>query len=137
MLDMYTNTDQTVTTGSPLEYNTNRILTGCTATHSVGSAAVNLNKPGIYIVHFNADAAENGTAGDITIQLFNNGVLVPGAEATETSSALTDIVNLDFETAVRVTKDCCQCGNAVSLTFVNTGVDAVVSNTEVVVTKVC
>lgn len=137
MLDTYTNSDQTIVTGAPLAFNTNRILTGCTATHAAGSASISLNKPGIYMVHFNGDAAESGTAGDITVQLFVNGVLYPGAEATETSSAITDIANLDFETLVRVTKDCCTCGNSVSLTFVDTGVGAVFSNVEVVVTKLC
>jgi len=137
MLDTYTNTDQTLITGAPLVFNTNRILTGCTVTHSAGTTSINLNKPGIYIVHFNADAAESGTAGVITVQLFVNGLLYPAAEASEDSTATTDIVNMDFETAVCVTREHCACGNSVSLTFVDTGVGAVFSNVEVVITKIC
>lgn len=137
MLDTYTNTDQTIVTGAPVLFNTNRVMTGCTATHCAGSASIALNKPGIYMVHFNGDAAESGTVGDITVQLFINGVLDPGAEATETSSATTDIANLSFETLVRVRKEFCECGNSVDLTFVDTGVGAVFSNVEVVVTKIC
>lgn len=137
MLDTYTNSTQTITTDSPIAFNINRVMTGCTVTHSAGSTSISLNKPGIYMVHFNGDAAESGTAGDITVQLFVNGVLYPGAEATEDSTATTDIVNLDFETLVRVTPQFCQCGNNVTLTFVDTGVGAVFSNVEVVITKVC
>jgi len=138
MLDTYTNTDQTLTTGETLAFNNNRILTGCTVTHSAGSAGIDLNKPGIYMVHFNGDAAESGVAGDITVQLFVDGVLYPGAEATATSGAITTIVNLDFETLVRVRPDCGPCGNPITtITFVDTGVGAVFSNAEVVVTKIC
>lgn len=137
MLDTYTNSSQTIATGSPVLFNTNRIMTGCTATHCAGSASIELNKPGIYMIHFNGDAAESGTAGNITVQLFVNGVLYPAAEATVNSTATTDIDNMSFETLVRVRKDFCDCGNSVDLTFVDTGVGAVFSNVEVVVTKVC
>jgi len=136
ILDTYTNTDQTITTGSPIVFNTNRVRAGRAITHPPGSTTISLNCPGIYDVHFNGDAAESGTAGDITVQLFVNGVLQPGAEATEDSTATTDIVNMAFETAVCVTPACFACGNSVSLTFVDTGVGAVFSNIEVVVIKV-
>lgn len=137
MLDTYSNTSQTVTTDSPIVFNINRVLTGCTVTHSAGSTSISLNKPGIYMIHFNGDAAEGGTAGDITVQLFVNGVLYPGAEATANSLLITDIVNLDFETLVVVSPQFCNCGNSVTLTFIDTGVDAVFSNVEVIVTKIC
>lgn len=137
MLDTYTNTNQTIATGAPLAFNVNRVLTGCTATHTAGSTAANLNKPGIYMVHFNGDAAVSEAAGAITVQLFVDGVLYPGAEATHTSSATTDIVNLSFEALVKVKKDCCECGNNVTLTFIDTGTGAVFSNVEVIVTKLC
>lgn len=138
ILDTYTNTDQTVITGGTILFNTNRNRAGCSICHPAGSASIDLTRPGLYLVHFNGDAAESGTAGDITVQLFVNGVLLPGAEATEDSTAITDIVNLDFETTVRVRPDCGPCGNVnTSLTFVDTGVGAVFSNVEVVVTRIC
>lgn len=137
MLDVYSNTPQTIITDGIIIFNTNRVQTGCTATHAAGTGAISLNKSGFYLVHFNGDAAESGTAGDITVQLLKNGVLVPAAEATEDSTATTDIVNLTFETIVKVTPECLSCGNTVSLTFVDTGVGAVFSNVEVVVTKLC
>jgi len=136
ILDTYTNTDQTIITGSPLAFNTNRARVGRAIKHSAGSSSISLNCPGLYKVHFNGDAAESGTAGDITVQLFVNGVLQPGAEATEDSTAITDIVNMAFATTVCVTPACFSCGTSVSLTFVDTGVGAVFSNVEVVVEKV-
>lgn len=137
MLDTYSNSDQTVATDGIIIFNTNRVQTGCTATHAAGTGSISLNKPGFYLVHFNGDAAESGVAGDITVQLFKNGILVPGAEATEDSTAVTDIANLSFEAIIRVTPDCLSCGTSVSLTFVDTGVAAAFSNVEVVVTKLC
>ena len=136
VLDTYTNTDQTIITDSPIVFNTNRVRAGRSITHLPGSSSISLNCPGIYEVHFNGDAAESGTAGDITVQLFVNGVLQPGAEATEDSTATTDIVNMAFTTLVCVTPSICECGNSVSLTFVDTGVGAVFSNVEVVVEKI-
>jgi len=136
ILDTYTNTDQTIATGFPLAFNTNKARAGRCITHSPGSTAINLNCPGLYTVHFNGDAAESGTAGVITVRLFVNGVLDPSGEASEDSTATTDIVNMDFETTVCVTPACFTCGNSVSLTFVDTGVGAVFSNVEVVVIKV-
>lgn len=134
-LDTYTNTAQTLVTGAPLAFNTNRVKVGHSICHAAGSSTIDLTRPGLYSVHFNGDAAESGTVGDITVQLFVNGVLQPGAEATETSSAVTDIANLDFETLVCVKPDFCICGNSVSLTFVDTGVGAIFSNAEVVVIR--
>lgn len=135
MLDTYTNTDQTLAVNEPLAFNINRIASGCSIRHSAGSTTVNICKPGKYVILFNCDAAESTTAGDITVQMFKNSVLVPAAEATETSSALTDIVNMDFHTAIKVTPCDVECGNRVSLTFLNTGVAATFSNTELVVYK--
>lgn len=136
IFDAYTNTDQTITTGSPLVFNINRARAGRAITHPAGSSVFSLNCPGLYKVNFNGDAAESGTAGDIMIQLFVNGVLQPGAEATEDSTATTDIVNMAFGTTVCVTPACFSCGNSVSLTFVDTGVGAVFSNAEVVIEKI-
>jgi len=133
IFDAYTNGDQTVITNAPLVFNTNRTRVGRSITHQAGSSTFGLNCPGIYKVDFNGDAAESGTAGDITVQLYVNGVIQPGAEATEDSTATTDIVNMAFGTTVCVPPSCFTCGNSVSLTFVDTGVGAVFSNAEVVI----
>jgi len=135
-LDTYTNTSQTLTTGSPLVFNTNRIRAGRSISHQAGSSTINLNKPGIYEIHFNGDATESGTAGIVAIQLYVNGVLQPSSIAAEDSTATTDTVNIAFDTAVCVTPNCCTCGNSVSLTFVDVGVDAIFNNAEVVIERI-
>ena len=103
-----------------------------------GNTMINLNRPGYYMVHFNADAVETGAAGNVKIQMQNNGANVSGAEATAYSGTETDIVNLGFSAIVRVQPNCCAVSSNVpaSLTFVNSGVAAVVSNAAVVVTKI-
>lgn len=135
MLYTYTDTVQAVAVNAPVLFNVNGVQTGCTATHAPGTASVNINKPGIYMVHFNADVA--AAAGAVDIQLFNNGVAVPGAEGSYYSGAVTEFGNIAFEALIRVCPDCCRnsCEALATLTFVNTGVAATIENAAVVVTK--
>jgi hypothetical protein len=97
---------------------------------------VSLNKPGIYLVEFNADASSVDTAGGtLTMQLTNNGVLVPSAEATATVTVNTAIVNLKFATIVQVLNSCNCVKNDVDLTVINNGVQANLTNANIVVVK--
>lgn len=138
MLFTYTNTSQTVVANASLVFNNNSIKTGNTVTHSPNTNSISLNCPGIYMVSFNSDAVESGTAGNITVQLYGNNVLIPGAESTSFSGTTTSIVNPSFTTLVRVTPNCCANNGNVPyvLTFVNTGVGATFTNAAVTVTKV-
>lgn len=138
MLYTYTNTSQTVVTGGSIVFNTNAIQTGCTATHTTNTNAVSLNKPGIYMVSFNSDAVESGTAGNITVQVYGNGTLIPSVESTAFSGTTTSVVNPNFTALIRVTPNCCASTGNVPyvLTFVNTGVGATYTNAAVTVTKV-
>lgn len=138
MLFTYTNTSQTVAQNSAIAFNTNSIQTGCTATHVAGTSEVKLNKCGFYIVQFNADGANQGDAGNITVQLYGNGILIPSAEATNYSSGTTDVENISFTVLVQVQPNqYCNTSNIpYVLTFVNTGVEATFSNAAVTVTKV-
>lgn len=138
MLYTYNTTSQTLATNAAINFNNNAIQTGCTATHSIGSTVISLNKPGFYMVSFNADAVEAGTAGDVQVQLIGNGIAIPAAEATINSASATDIVNPSFTALVRVLPNCCSNTANVpySLTLVNTGVGATFSNAALVVTKV-
>lgn len=137
MVNSYTNTSLAVITNEAITFNNNFIQTGCTVTHSAGSATFALNKPGFYFVTFNGIAATEA-AGDITVQLQQNGVNVPSALTTASSTtALTDIENLSFSTIIQVKPSCCAVDNNVNLTLVNTGVPATFSNVNVVITKLC
>ena len=135
-LNAYTNSAQTVVAEGVVNFNNNNPLTGCSVCHAAGSSTVQIVKPGLYLVTVNADAATTATAGGtITLQLFNNGILVPGATATETTTADTSIVSLAFSTIIRVLNSCSCVNNQTNLTVVNTGVEVTLSNANVVVVK--
>lgn len=118
-----------------LDFTTDRILTGCTATRD--GQTFQLNKPGYYYVTFNAVAAATTTVGELTVELYNNGVAVPGAEASYTTTTAGDNSNYAFSTIIRVLPSCCVVDNTARLTVVNTGVDATYSNVNINITKLC
>ena len=124
MISSYNNYSQEVAINGLLTFTTDRILTGCTATRN--GQTFQLNKPGYYYVTFNADGAATTAVGDIVVVLQNNGVAVPGAIATFTTSRLQMMqVNLAFfSTIIRVPPSCCAVDNTANLTLVNTGVAA-------------
>lgn len=136
MLYTYSITAQTAAANSNLNFNVNSVLTGCTVSHSAGTPSIQLKRPGYYMVHFNASAAATAT-GDVTVQLNGNGSTIPGAISTVNSTAATDIGNLSFTAIVRVLPNCCavQSNSPLTLTFVNTGVEAAYSNAAVTITR--
>ena len=135
MISSYNNATQTVATNGLLTFTTNRILTGCTATRD--GSTFQLNKPGYYYVTFNAVAAATEAVGELTIELQNNGVAVPGAEAASTTVTAGNNDNYAFTTIIRVLPSCCVVDNAAKLTLVNTGVPATFENVNVNITKLC
>ena len=135
MISSYNNTSQEVAINGLLTFTTDRILTGCTATRN--GQTFQLNKPGYYYVTFNADGAATTAVGDIIVVLQNNGVAVPGAIATFTTTVADDATNLAFSTIIRVPPSCCAVDNTANLTLVNTGVAATFTNVNINITKLC
>ena len=135
MISSYNNTSQDVAINGLLTFTTDRILTGCTATRN--GQTFQLNKPGYYYVTFNADGAATTAVGDIIVVLQNNGVAVPGAIATFTTTVADDATNLAFSTIIRVPPSCCAVDNTANLTLVNTGVAATYTNVNINITKLC
>ena len=135
MISSYNNTSQEVAINGLLTFTTDRILTGCTATRD--GQTFQLNKPGYYYVTFNADGAATTAVGDIVVVLQNNGVAVPGAIATFTTTVADDATNLAFSTIIRVPPSCCAVDNTANLTLVNTGVAATYTNVNINITKLC
>ena len=135
MISSYNNTSQEVAINGLLTFTTDRILTGCTATRN--GHTFQLNKPGYYYVTFNADGAATTAVGDIVVVLQNNGVAVPGAIATFTTTVADDATNLAFSTIIRVPPSCCAVDNTANLTLVNTGVAATFTNVNINITKLC
>ena len=135
MISSYNNTSQEVAINGLLTFTTDRILTGCTATRN--GQTFQLNKPGYYYVTFNADGAATTAVGDIVVVLQNNGVAVPGAIATFTTTVADDATNFAFSTIIRVPPSCCAVDNTANLTLVNTGVAATFTNVNINITKLC
>ena len=135
MISSYNTTSQAIVSNGLLNFTTDRILTGCTATRN--GQTFQLNKPGYYYVTFNAVAAATTTVGELTVELYNNGVAVPGAEASYTTTTAGENANYAFSTIIRVLPSCPLVNNIANLTVVNTGVDATYTNVNINITKLC
>lgn len=135
MINSYTITSQPIAVNDTLNFDVSRILTGCTVNHVDGSPSFTLTKPGYYYITFNADVL--GTAaGDVTAELINGSVAVPGATAT-TTIAVGETANIAFATIVRVLPSCAAIDNTTILTVLNSGVAATYTNANINITKLC
>lgn len=122
LIYMITPTTSAVTSGGVLPLSTIARRRGKLITSETDS--ILLGAPGYYkvtaTITFTAPAA-----GDVTIQLQKDGVVVPGITASETiTTATTEIRTITLSGIVRV--PC--CGDAASLSLVNTGVAITTSN---------
>lgn len=136
MISSYNSTTQTVEVGAAYVFDTNRIVTGCTVGHTPGTATFTLTKPGYYYVTFNTTFT-TAAAGNVTVELRNGGVLIPGATGTETITTVGDNKSLAFATIVRVLPSCAIIDNTTTLTFVVTGTEIEASVANVNITKLC
>ena len=135
MISSYNSTPQVVAADGLITFTTDRVLTGCTATRN--GSTFQLNKPGYYYVTFNAVAAATEAVGELVVELQNNGVAVPGAEAASTTITAGNNDNYAFATIIKVPPSCCAIDNTAKLTLVNTGVAATFANVNVNITKLC
>ena len=136
MISSYNSATQTVALGSAYEFDTNRILTGCTAIHTPGTAVFTLTKPGYYYVTFNTTFTTEAT-GTATVELRNGGIAVPGASGAETITTAGNTKSIAFSTIIKVLPSCAAIDNTATLTFVATtlALDATVAAVEI--TKLC
>lgn len=125
-LDAYTQAAQTVEQNGLISFD-NAKRTGCSIEFVPGSTQINLSA-GLYLIIFSAYGAESGTSGDITVQLNNNGVQVPGAISSVNSAATTDLEPLSFSKIICVAPSCACVKNNAVLSFVNSGVGATFNN---------
>ena len=138
MIYSYSTSDQTVAVNATILFDDNGVVSGRCSTHSAGTGAFSLNGPGYYLVHFNGDVYA-AAAGDVVAQLYVNGEIYEGAEATTTiTTATTEIDNIGFETIVKVLPNCCAIDGNVraTLTVRNTGIEALYSNASVTIVKI-
>ena len=136
MISAYNSATQTVAIDGAYVFDTNRVATGCTVSHTPGTATFTLNKPGYYYVTFNTTFTTDAT-GDATVELQNGGVAVPGATGTETITTVGDTKSISFSTIVKVLPSCCAIDNTATLTFVATGIALEATTAAVQITKLC
>jgi hypothetical protein len=105
---------QTILTNATIPFNTINLLDGYSI-QSTGGSTISLVKPGVYLVSVDANVAESGTAGIISMQIQKNGVNINGAKASVDSSATGDAENIHVTTLVKVLPSCCMVDNNVKL----------------------
>lgn len=135
MISSYSLISQAVAADGTLNFDTTRVLTGCTVKHADGTPTFTLTKPGYYYVSF--DGVISGTtAGTVTVELLNGADAVPAALASTTVAA-NDVTTLNFTTIVRVLPSCPSIDNTTKLSIANTGVATTFTSANINITKLC
>lgn len=133
MLEVYSS-NVAVIQGQVIPLNSKTLQKGHTAT--LNGATISLNANGVYMVSVDA-VATSATPGDVTIQLYRDGVAVPDAVSSDTIATADDLSALGFTKLVSVQNGGCRCyETSTELTLVNVGVANTI-DVNVVVTKVC
>ena len=135
MINSYTITSQAVTTDDTLNFDTTRILTGCTVQHADGTPTFTLTKPGYYFITFNGEVTGT-TAGVVVVELINGNLTIPAARASVAVTA-DEAASLSFATIVRVLPSCPSIDNTTKLAILNSGVDTTFTNANINITKLC
>lgn len=135
MINSYSLISQAVAADGTLNFDTTRVLTGCTVKHADGTPTFTLTKPGYYFVTF--DGVITGTtAGIVTVELLNGADAVPAALASTTVAA-DAVETLNFTTIVRVLPSCPSIDNTTKLSVANTGVATTFTSANINITKLC
>lgn len=133
MVNAYTNTSVAVASSAAIPFMNNRYVVGCGSRHTPGSETITLSRPGYYLVNFVGDMT--AAAGEVSVQLYNNGVAVPGALGTATVDTAGDLKNIGISSVVKVLGSCPCIENCANLTVNNTGLASTYSNAEITVVR--
>lgn len=135
MISTYTSISQAVAVDGTLNFDTTRVLTGCTVKHADGTPTFTLTRPGYYFVTFDG-VVTTDAAGTVTVELLNGADPVPGAIAS-TALAADGIATLNFSTIVRVLPSCPAIDNTTKLSVLNSGIGATFTSANINITKLC
>lgn len=139
-LSASTATSSTVAAAALVPFNTVNLHTGASISFSAGNSSINIVKPGLYEVTFDASVSVTAaTAATLSFQINRAGVAITGATASYTSSATTDIGSVSITTLVRVS-EICPCAsngaNSIAITVSNIStVAALMANANITVVK--
>lgn len=157
VLDAYSTMAQTVATGNYIDYDNISVLTGCSIKYVAGTPGIVINTPGLYLITIDGTVAASGSDSssssgnteaaaasasstettDITVALQDNGVLVPGAQTSVTSTGEDDKANISLTTVLKVRPSCCAIDNTARLSVVNTGIPATFTDASITIVKMC
>lgn len=135
MISSYSLISQTIAVDGTLNFDTTRVLTGCTVKHADGTPTFTLTKPGYYFVTFDG-VVTSDAAGTVTVELLNGADPVPGAIAS-TALVADGIATLNFSTIVRVLPSCPAIDNTTKLSVLNSGIGATFTSANINITKLC
>ena len=135
MISTYSSISQTIAADGTLNFDTTRVLTGCTVKHADGTPTFTLTRPGYYFITFDG-IVTSATAGTVTVELLNGADPVPGAIAS-TALVADGIATLNFSTIVRVLPSCPAIDNTTKLSVLNSGIEATFTSTNINITKLC
>lgn len=112
-LSAYTIVDQVVAAGDYVRFDLNRVHTGASIQHVGGTSVITFAGAGLYSGAFNANFTAD-TSGPVTFQLYRNGEIVQGAEATHQATADIPIA-VAFPILELVRPSCVAIDNTASL----------------------
>lgn len=135
MISTYTSISQAVAADGTLNFDTTRVLTGCTVKHADGTPTFTLTRSGYYFITFDGVVTADA-AGTVTVELLNGADSVPGAIAS-TALAADGIATLNFTTIVRVLPSCPAIDNTTKLSVLNSGIGATFTSANINITKLC
>lgn len=99
----------------------------------LGGNAIMVSGAGYYDLDVSITAAPTA-AGNVTVTAFKDDVAIPGAVATQSTTAANNPVNLSISSLVREICPCCE--GLSNITFVLTGTASSVTNISVVIQKI-
>lgn len=108
-LDVLATVDPTVQSpgaGTALVFNDNPLVSGTSITHTAGSSTIDITQPGVYLAEFHSTVGvDAGTTipASVRVQLQAGGAVVPGAVATHTFAASSEVATISFSVPFQVT----------------------------------
>lgn len=122
MFEIYTSTPTDYTESEPFTFTTVR-QADCTVLNNANNNFI-IKRPGLYLITFTAVVSSATATEDFTVQLYRNGVAVPGVVSSVTSTAANDRGTVTLNTLVNVRKSCACIDNSTSLQIIVTSTAA-------------
>ena len=136
MIEVYSKNVEVAANGT-VPLTTVALLKG-TSTQLLGTSTIQLNKCGIYQVTVTGSVI-GSAAGDVIVQLEQNGIPQPEAISTVTAADATSLHPIGFSTLIQVPNNNnvnCPCSATTTISLRNAGIEATYSSIDVVVTRI-